>query len=71
MLVLRSPREDTRNPEAIAEIIGVSLTTVRTHPSDLFRKTETARQAELVARAVPCLSAARRRHDTVTGASFV
>jgi DNA-binding CsgD family transcriptional regulator/PAS domain-containing protein len=77
MLVLRSPREDTRNPvaiaarlfrltpaqvqvlaflaqghapEAIAEILGLGLATVRSHLADLFRRTDTARQAELVAR---------------------
>ena len=86
MLVLRSPREDTRNPvaiaarvfgltpaqlqvlaflaqghapEAIAEIIGVSVATVRTHLSDLFRKTDTTRQAELVARALSLASPLR------------
>lgn len=86
MLVLRSPREDTRNPvaiaarvfgltpaqvqvlaflaqghapEAIADIIGVSVSTVRTHLSDLFRKTDTTRQAELVARALSFASPLR------------
>ncbi len=77
MLVLRSPREDTRNPVAIAArlfgltpaqvqvlaflaqghapdeiagILGVGIATVRSHLADLFRRTDTARQAELVAR---------------------
>jgi DNA-binding CsgD family transcriptional regulator len=37
-------------PREIGRRLGVSLTTVRTHLSDLFGKTATSRQAELVAR---------------------
>lgn len=86
MLVLRSPREDTRNPvaiaarmfaltpaqiqvlnflaqghtpEAIAEILGISATTVRSHLADLFRRTGTSRQAELVARTLTLASPLR------------
>jgi DNA-binding CsgD family transcriptional regulator len=83
MLVLRAPREDTRNPVAIAarvfdltpaqvavlaflaqghppdeiaRILGISTTTVRSHLADLFRRTGTSRQAELVARALSLAS---------------
>ena len=86
MLVLRAPREETRNPvavaarlfdltpaqvqvlmflaqghapDAIAEILGVSVTTVRTHLAELFRRTGTTRQAELVARTLSAASPLR------------
>lgn len=86
MLVLRSPREDTRNPiaiaarlfnltpaqvqvlaflarghapDAIADMLGISATTVRSHLADLFRRTGTSRQAELVARALSLASPLR------------
>lgn len=86
MLMLRAPREDTRNPiaiaarlfkltaaqiqvlgflaqghspDAIADILGTSITTVRTHLSDMFGKTGTSRQAELVARALSLASPLR------------
>jgi|GEM_PF-1269324 len=86
MLVLRSPREDTRNPisiaarvfnltaaqvqvlaflaqghapDDIAGILGISLSTVRSHLADLFGKTGTSRQAELVARTLSLASPLR------------
>ncbi|HZF75232.1 MAG TPA: helix-turn-helix transcriptional regulator [Acetobacteraceae bacterium] len=86
MLVLRAPREDTRNPvaiaarlfdltpaqvqvlaflsqghapDAIAEILGVTVATVRTHLAELFRRTGTTRQAELVARTLSVASPLR------------
>lgn len=86
LLVLRSPREDTRNPvviasrtfgltpaqvqvlaflaqghapEGIADILGVATSTVKTHLAELFRRTGTARQAELVARALSLASPLR------------
>ncbi|MCB4822153.1 helix-turn-helix transcriptional regulator [Roseicella aerolata] len=86
LLVLRSPREDTRNPvtiaarvfgltpaqvqvlaflaqghapEDIAGILGVSVATVRSHLADLFRRTGTARQAELIARTLSLASPLR------------
>jgi DNA-binding CsgD family transcriptional regulator/PAS domain-containing protein len=37
-------------PEAISDIIGISSTTVRSHLSELFRRTGTGRQADLLAR---------------------
>ncbi len=86
MLVLRSPREDTRNPiaiaarvfnltpaqvqvltflaqgqtpDAVADILGISTATIRSHLSDLFRRTGTSRQAELVARTLSLASPLR------------
>lgn len=86
LLVMRSPREDTRNPvavaaqvfgltpaqvqvlaflaqghapEAIAEILGISVTTVRSHIAALFDRTGTSRQAELVARTLSLASPLR------------
>ncbi len=86
LLVMRSPREDTRNPvaiaartfgltsaqvqvltflaqghspEAIADILGVSVATVRSHLRDLFAKSGTSRQAELVARTLSLASPLR------------
>lgn len=86
LLVLRSPREDTRNPitiaarefgltpmqvqvlaflvqghapEAIADLLGVGVATVRTHLAELFRRSGTARQAELVARTMSLASPLR------------
>lgn len=83
LLVVRAPREDTRNPiaiaamafnltsaqvqvlaflaqghgpEAIADILGISLTTVRSHLGELFQRTGTGRQAELVARTLALAS---------------
>lgn len=77
LLIVRAPREDTRNPiaiaarvfdltpmqvqvlaflaqghapDTIADLIGVSVKTVRSHLAELFRRTHTTRQAELVAR---------------------
>ena len=38
-----------RKPREIAETLGVSINTVRTHLARLFHKTGTSRQAELVA----------------------
>ena len=46
-------------PEAIADIIGVSVSTVRTHLAELFRRTDTARQAELLARTLSLASPLR------------
>ena len=37
-------------PDDIADLIGVSVKTVRSHLAELFRRTQTTRQAELVAR---------------------
>ncbi|TPK07044.1 hypothetical protein FJ872_24085 [Mesorhizobium sp. B2-5-9] len=34
--------------QAVADEVGISLTTVRTHLQHVFEKTETRRQAELV-----------------------
>jgi DNA-binding CsgD family transcriptional regulator len=86
LLVMRSPREDTRNPvaiaaqifgltpaqvqvlgflaqghapEAIADILGISVATVRSHLSALFDRTGTSRQAELVARTLSLASPLR------------
>jgi DNA-binding CsgD family transcriptional regulator len=86
LLVMRSPRDDTRNPvavaahafgltpaqvqvlaflaqghapEAIADILGISVTTVRSHLSALFDRTGTSRQAELVARTLSLASPLR------------
>ncbi|TPG58472.1 LuxR family transcriptional regulator [Roseomonas nepalensis] len=86
LLVLRSPREDTRNPVAnaarafgltpaqvqvlafltrghapdeIAGLLGVSVTTVRSHLADLFARSGTSRQAELVARTLSFASPIR------------
>jgi DNA-binding CsgD family transcriptional regulator len=87
LLVLRKPREDTRNPVAIAartfgltpaqvqvlaflaqghapdeiaDIPGVSVTTVRSHLADLFAKSGTSRQAKLVARTLSLVSPLRQ-----------
>ena len=38
-----------RTPKEVAEKLGVSITTVRTHLAHLFQKTGTSRQVELVA----------------------
>ena len=46
-------------PEAISEIIGISSTTVRSHLSELFRRTGTGRQADLLARALSMASPLR------------
>jgi DNA-binding CsgD family transcriptional regulator len=46
-------------PDAIAEILGISTTTVRSHLADLFGKTGTTRQAELVARTLSLASPLR------------
>lgn len=86
MLVLRAPREDTRNPitiaarlfnltpaqvqvlhflaqghtpDEISDLLGITAATVRSHLADLFRRTGTARQAELVARALSLASPLR------------
>lgn len=86
LLVMRSPREDTRNPvavaasvfgltpaqvqilaflaqghtpEAIADILGIAVTTVRSHLAALFQRTGTSRQADLVARTVALASPLR------------
>ncbi|MGG5823879.1 helix-turn-helix transcriptional regulator [Falsiroseomonas sp. HW251] len=86
LLVLRTPRDDTRNPVAIAarsfgltpaqvqvlafltqghtpdgiaEILGVSVATVRSHLADLFAKSGTSRQAELVGRTLSLASPLR------------
>jgi len=87
MLVMRSPREETRNPiaiaarefgltaaqvqvlsflaqghspDAIADILGISTRTVRAHLADLFSKSGTSRQAELVARTLSLASPLRQ-----------
>jgi DNA-binding CsgD family transcriptional regulator len=87
LLVLRDPRQDTRNPiaiaarsfgltaaqvqvlaflaqgntpEEIADILGLSMATVRSHLSALFHRTGTARQAELVARTLSLASPLRQ-----------
>jgi DNA-binding CsgD family transcriptional regulator/PAS domain-containing protein len=87
LLVLRDPRQDTRNPIAIAartfnltpaqvqvlsflaqghapdeiaDIIGLSTATVRSHLSELFGRTGTSRQAELVARTLSLASPLRQ-----------
>jgi DNA-binding CsgD family transcriptional regulator len=84
MLLLRPPREATRNPIAVAarlygltraqvqmaallahasgpqeisEVLGVSLATIRSHLAELFRRTGTRNQAELVARILGAASA--------------
>lgn len=86
LLVMRSPREDTRNPvavaasvfsltpaqvqilaflaqghapEAIADILGIAVTTVRSHLAALFQRTGTSRQADLVARTLALASPLR------------
>jgi DNA-binding CsgD family transcriptional regulator len=46
-------------PDAIADILGVSVTTVRSHLADLFAKSGTSRQAELVARTLSLASPLR------------
>jgi len=40
---------DDCRPSEIAEELGISITTVRTHLKSLFAKTETRRQSELIA----------------------
>ncbi len=87
LLVLRHPREDTRNPvaiaarafnltpaqvqvlaflaqvhapEAIAGLLGIGLATVRSHLNELYRRTDTSRQAELVARTLSLASPLRQ-----------
>jgi DNA-binding CsgD family transcriptional regulator len=47
-------------PRQIGRRLGVSLTTVRTHLGDLFGKTGTSRQAELVARTLALASPLHR-----------
>ena len=86
LLVLRSPREDTGNPvaiaartfgltnaqvqvlaflaqgyspEEVAQCIGIKVATVRSHLVDLFGKTGTRRQSELVARTLSLASPLR------------
>ena len=86
LLVLRAPREDTRNPiviaarvfqltptqvqvlaflaqghsiDEIADLLGVSVKTVRSHLAELFRRTGTGRQADLVARTLSFASPLR------------
>lgn len=46
-------------PEAISDIIGISSTTVRSHLSELFRRTGTGRQADLLARTLSLASPLR------------
>jgi DNA-binding CsgD family transcriptional regulator/PAS domain-containing protein len=46
-------------PEEIAAILGVSISTVRSHLRDLFGRTGTTRQAELVARTLSLASPLR------------
>ncbi|HMN80731.1 MAG TPA: helix-turn-helix transcriptional regulator [Burkholderiaceae bacterium] len=89
LLVLRAPREDTRNPIAIAarvfqltpmqvqvlaflaqghapddiaDLLGLSVKTVRTHLAELFRRTDSTRQADLVARVLSVASPLRGGH---------
>jgi DNA-binding CsgD family transcriptional regulator len=87
---MRSPREDTRNPiaiaarlfdltptqvqvlsflaqghapDAIADILGVGMATIRKHLKDLFARSGTSRQAELVARTLSLASPLRQVSD--------
>jgi hypothetical protein len=46
-------------PDEIAAILGVSISTVRSHLRDLFGRTGTTRQAELVARTLSLASPLR------------
>jgi DNA-binding CsgD family transcriptional regulator len=83
LVIMRSPRQATQNPvaiaarafglspaqvqvlsflaqghapDAIADILGVGMATIRTHLSALFQRTGTTRQAELVARTLSLAS---------------
>ena len=47
-------------PDGIADLLGVSGTTVRSHLADLFARSGTSRQAELVARTLSLASPLRR-----------
>ncbi len=55
-------------PEAIADIIGISATTVRSHLAEMFRRTGTGRQAELVARTLS-LASPLRHGEAASGAA--
>jgi DNA-binding CsgD family transcriptional regulator len=55
-------------PEVIADLIGISSTTVRSHLSELFRRTGTGRQADLLARTLS-LASPLRGSTEVEGAS--
>lgn len=49
-------------PEAAARDLGVKVTSIRTHMTNIFRKTDTTRQADLIAKAVALMAPVSSEH---------